>query len=761
MARRHLPARNSLLLAAGLAFFAGCRLGSAVEAGFWLWLLVGLGVLLGALLHLQRRSLLPAVLVCCCALGLLRVMPALYPAMPAEGSYAITGSVYGEGRLRSDNRITFTLTDIRLDGVPVSGRAYCSVHYDDEVGPPTIFDGAQLAMTGRVYHPDGKSGEHRFDFRQWMLRSGMQFGIAVSREVTVENTPETAPVKDWAYRAKGVFRSLLTRTMGEGADLAMALLFSDREGVEEQEMEAFRRLGIAHVLSVSGLHVGVLGSVIYGLMDRLRLGKWKWFALAAFLAVYCLLTGFSASSTRAAVMLLLSNGAALFQRPRNSLNNLGAALLMVLAIWPMQAFSAGLVLSVSAVLGILLIKPALEERVKRWLPSPLLFSLAAQLGVLLPTVLYFVQLPLYGIVMNVAIVPAFSLLVPLELLALVTSPLPLVGSLVGKAVALLGDGLLWAIQLLNRLPGATVKVGRMDALWLLVAAVAMFALSQCVRAKAWKRLAAIAAAVVIAGGYTFATRPPATRLIQLAVGQADAALLFDRETTIAIDVGVDGSATLDYLTAEGRDIDVLYLTHLHIDHAGGVPYLLDSGVRIGQVVLPLHADGQRLDEEALTVLERLRQEGIPIAEMAAGEEHTYPTVTLRSHWPVAETIRTGQDANELPLVLSIEMDGYTILSASDLTGNYESYAAVDCHVLKAGHHGSADSTRDDFLDRVTPQLVLISCSSGSRSLPGEAMLERLAERGIDYLRTDEAGDVTLYVKKGQLMAAPYKGGIHR
>ena len=788
--QKTIPARNRLLLVAGFAFFGGCLLGQQVYSGLWMVWLLGIGIAVCAVLLAGKRNLSLGIAICFCTLGLMRVMPALYPQTPPPGPYEqITGRVAGEGRLRTDNRITFTLTDIALDGKPVSGRAYCSVYYHDEE-PPAVFDGAQVSMAGRIYRPDGQSGEARFDFRSWMLRKRMQFGISVSQGITVHNTPDTAPITDWAYRLKQTFRAALTRTMGEGADLAMALLFSDREGVEEQEYQAFSRLGIAHVMSVSGLHVGIIGTAVYWVLEKLRLGRSKWFLLAAFLVVYCALTGFSAASTRAAVMLLLGYAASAFLRPRDVLNHLGAAVLVVLLIQPMQAFSTGLMLSVSALLGIYLIKPPLMGLVERVLPRPeknpamyrgfswktvryfihrraywlmnaLMFSLSGQLGVLLPTAAYYHQIPVYGVFINALVVPIISLLVPLDLLALVLSPVPYLGGAIGWLAAQLGNTVLWAVQLLNRLPMATLRVGRVASIWLLVALVAAVAVSWAVRVKAWRRLGAVVLSVLVAVAGLWLSAPPPTRYLQLAVGQADAALLIDRDQTIAIDVGVDGSATLDYLMDTGRDIDALYLTHLHIDHAGGVPYLLENGISIGQVYLPVNAALQRLDEDALSVLDVIQQAGIPIREIAAGNVHTYPTVTIRSLWPDAGTLRTGQDANDLPMVLAIEMDGYTILNTSDLTGHYENYAAVACDVLKAAHHGSSDSTGDAFLDVAAPQLALISCSSGSKSLPGWEMLQRLQQRNIPYLRTDESGDITIYVKHGQLMAAPYKGGGNR
>ena len=113
---------------------------------------------------------------------------------------------------------------------------------------------------------------------------------------------------------------------------------------------------------------------------------------------------------------------------------------------------------------------------------------------------------------------------------------------------------------------------------------------------------------------------------------------------------------------------------------------------------------------------------------------------------------------------NIWVDGAVILNTSDLTGSYERYAAAPCDVLKVAHHGSRDSSGEEFLAFVSPKLALISCSSTSRSLPGAETLERLAAQNIPVLRTDQSGDVTLFVENGRLQVRPYRlrslpGGI--
>ena len=288
--------RNGILLVVSLSFLAGCLSALRLTGGLWLWGLAGLSLLMGWLLRRLGAGAGIALAFCFFALGALRFQSAYFTPQPDPGTYEITGYVYGGASERPDQRVAFVLGDVALDGAPASGMAYCTLHYDDV--PPVLFDGAQVRFEGRVYLPDGKSGEPHMDFALWMRQSGQSFGIAAYQGIAVLNGEADAPVRDAAYRVRQSFTRALERVMGEEARVAVALLLGERDGLSQQEREAFETLGVAHVMSVSGLHVGLLGGLLLGLMRRLRVRRvLRLPALAVFLAGYCALTGFSAAST--------------------------------------------------------------------------------------------------------------------------------------------------------------------------------------------------------------------------------------------------------------------------------------------------------------------------------------------------------------------------------------------------------------------------------------------------------------------------------
>lgn len=770
--------RNHILLVVALSFLLGTLSLFHLTAGMWLWAVFALGILGGVLLKRAGRSAGAALFLCCFALGALYANAAFETAAPQPGSYRIEATVHGGATPRSDSRVSFVLTDLTLDGVPASGKAYCTLHYDGT--PPELFDGARVALDGRAYSPGGKTGAPHFDFRLWMRQQGLDFCIAAYQGVEVLNTPESAPVSDWAFRVREGCRHALERVMGAESRVAMALLLSERGGLSDEEYAGFQTLGIAHIMSVSGLHVALLGGLALRLLERLRMSRRaQLLCLLPFLAFYCGVTGFSAAANRAAVTLLLSLLAHLWLRKPDRVILLSAALLAVLLLNPLHAHSAGFVLSFSAMIGITLYAQPLEAwldrlwpsvtdgrpktrlrrlagRLQRGVKSTFVVSATAQLGVALPTAYYFYQLPLYGLAINMLIVPYASvLLVPLYALCLPLSFVPVLGRAAGLAASTATRALLWMVQLLSALPHAAVRVAAPPLVLAVGLGLALVLLSRRMPGPLRRRALAAVLVVCVACFGAWAQRPAELRYIQLSVGQADSALLLDGNKTVLIDTGVDGSAALDYLLHENRDVDALILTHLHTDHAGGVQALLESGVRIHQVYLPVRAETQRIDPSMAEMLALLQAQNIPVTALACGDKLRYNKAGIEVLWPERETVRPGQDANHYSLVLSIDLDGYLLLQTSDLTGAYETYAAAPADVLKVAHHGSAASTGDAFLDFVSPAAALLTVSSGSRHHPSPATLERLEERGIDVLRTDECGDITLSVQDGRLIITPY------
>ena len=726
--------RNSLaavLPVAAAALAAGILLGRVADTALWGALALAAAAA-GALLSAGRlRSV--CVVLAVAAFGCAYGFAAYHPTVPVEGDYVITGIVSDEIRVR-DQQISTRLTSVTLNGEPAPTNAYWSF-YDDEV-PADLAPGQQIAMTARVYAPGGAANPGGFDFREYLLGEGIVYGVYGADELTVTDAPRFT-LQGTAAAIRHALVEALLDSMGDRAGgYASAMLLGTKAFVPEDELEAFSQLGIAHVLAVSGFHVGVLAALA-GLLTR-PLGKRAGAAVTTVIVVcYCLLTGAHAPVIRAAVLLGFATWGRMRSRQINGLWTLCGAFIVTLLINPTQLTSAGFQLSYSAVLGIATLAPRLQRRYqpdRRWaarLWKALSVSLSAQLGVMLPQLYWYHELPLAGLALNLALIPFASALIAVYWLALL---LPFLGGLAG----LLTEAMLHVI-------GWLAKSG-VDALWtgqanLFTAAgwCAVLASASVLLALKGRQRTVFCLVGLVMMALSLAPVPyRGAEYIQLSVGAADAAVLRNDDTVVVIDAGEDGRDLATYLHQRRLSVDTLIVSHLHSDHVGGVAALMDEGIPVGVCCLPFGAESADVAPDMLALIERLRAAGTEIRHIARGDSISLPDGAITVLWPERDRVRAHQDGNKYSMAARIEIMGTSILTMGDLTGTHELYAAAPAYLLKVAHHGDQASTGEAFLRMVGPQAVIVSNGRSGFDAPTR---ERLG--GLPVYSTNEMGAVTV------------------
>ena len=709
-----------LVPAAAVALAAGILLGRTAQA--WLPLLIMLPCAAGACLLLRGRGRLAAIQVLVLAVGSMLGYMAYHPSLPEEGYYSVSGVVAEKLRLREDGQVRTMLRAVSLDGEPLHAGAYWSFYLrEGERLPEGLVPGCRVTLTAKVYHPLAAENPGGYNFKEYLLQKGAIIGVYGCSELLTEGSWHPLGL---AARWRNVLTQRLVAVMGEEAGgYAATMLLGTQYLVPSEDREAFNRLGIAHILSVSGFHVGVLAGMLTKLLRRLHLSrKFRFGCTAVLLVLYCLLTGMNAPVIRAAFLFLLYEFGALKHRQRSSLHLLSASWIIQLLISPAQLTSLSFQLTYGAMLGLTLVAPWLEAQWstckcgRQW--KLLCAALGAQAGILLPELYWFQELPLLGALLNIVVMGAATVLMLLCWATLFALCIPALAVPLGQLTAALLNGMLILIRWLGGMEGITLWTCRADLLTALGWLLLMLSASWWWRGK--RRWLALVTSLMMIAVSVCPWPNTGTSYIQLSVGDGDAALLRDGEFSLAVDTGEDVKALAEYLHQRRISLDALVLTHLHSDHAGGVHALLEERIPVETCYLPWGAQQAMVDEEMLWLLDALEARGTRMVYLGRGDVIDLPSGSITVLWQETGKLRPGQDANASSMAMLAKVKGSTMLLTGDLAGAYEMYAAMPADLLKIAHHGSKSSTSQAFLEQVAPKLLILSCGDDGKSASMEA-----------------------------------------
>lgn len=746
------PAYPWLLPLSALALALGILIGR--EAASLLPGLIALCCAVPAAFMLQNRSRLIAMLACVVSLGCVLGHAAFHPTLPPEGNYRIEGVITDDIHLREDGQVRTVLRSVRLNGESVPAGAYWTYYLAEGEAPPAgLIPGMQISFLAEVYHPQEAVNPGDFNFREYLLQQDVRIGVYGCEELTLR--PAGFHLQGMAAALRHRITRQLQSVMGqEAGSYAAALVAGARTNLPDEDKDAFNRLGISHILSVSGFHVGVLAALLRLLLRPFHFSRRrKWFLTGGVLGAYCLLTGLHPPVVRAVLLYLLWGVGALVHRPRVGLHLLAAAWCLLLIASPAQLVSGSFLLSFGAMLGLTVVFPWLKSRRtfrRRWLQrayEAVCASTAAQLGVLLPQLFIFHEVPLLGLLINPLVIGLSGTIISLCWLVTFLLPLPPLAWLAGQAAALVLSPLLEGVRVLGSMQHTVLWTGQANWLTLLGWALLVFSLSY------WlfkRRVLACAAGVLVMALSLIPLPPTNPQYIQFSAGNADAALLRDGHRTVVIDTGEDGLALAAYLHEKRLTVDDLILTHLHSDHAGGLAALMEEGIPVKRLYLPDGATAAAIDPGMPLLVEQLQTQGTEVITLARGDEIPLPHGSITVLWPEKGKTRPGKDANESCLVLLIDMMGTSLLHTSDLSGTYEGYAACPADLLKVAHHGSEDSTSAAFLAVVQPKALLLSSGDAER---GELIRARIP---LPVYHTAEHGALVVAFTPGGFTVTPYQ-----
>jgi competence protein ComEC len=637
---------------------------------------------------------------------------------------------------------------------------------NDGESPPDLRAGQRWRMAVRLHRPHGNANPDGFDFEAWMLERGVR---AVGY---VRAQPAPHLIEPFVWRAgyllermREAARKHLLEALGDRpyAGVIVALAIGDQQAIAPDQWQVFTRTGVNHLMSISGLHITMVASMVLLLVARLwRSSETLVLKLPAIRAAtvcglfvalaYAALSGFAVPAQRTVYMLAVVAVALWSGWTASSTAILAAAAALVVVLDPMAVIAPGFWLSFGAVAVILL---AGGSRIGRqgWLRAWAQTQWAVTLALVPLLVAMFQQVSLVSPIANAFAIPLVSLIV--VPLALAASVIPL--DWVAHAAHLVMAFCMLLLRALSDLPDAvwqqhapaawTVPMALAGALWMLlpkgfparwVGAMSLLPLFLSLPEKLSQRELRVAVLDVGQG-------------LAVVLRTREHALLYDTGPAFSDQIDAGGRIVVPYLRAAGVSrLDGMIVSHDDSDHSGGALSILQA--------MPVEWLASSLPQD-----HAIRMAAPRSRLCSAGERWVWDGVSFEFLHPQAREYNEADTKdNDRSCVLRVVSPYGSVFVPGDIEKRSEfrllqSPGILRADLLIAPHHGSRTSSTPEFVAAVRPGLTVFSAGYRNRfGHPHPAVVARYRQSGSRLLRTDLSGALLIGISPAGVEARSWR-----
>ena len=608
-----------------------------------------------------------------------------------------------------------------------------------------------------------------FNARQYYACDHMYY--SVKKGEVLKKGKEGNAYQTLLLRIREHLNGVLEGAAGEAAPVFAAMVLGEKGELPKETKMLYQMAGIIHILAISGLHISLLGVGLYELLKKTGLGIWS----AGFLSLtvmifYGEMTGGSVSAMRAVSMFLIATGAKILGRIYDMMTALSVSAMILLLESPAYLYNTGFLLSFGAVLGVGAVLPVFLKfsGIKNKILKSLMGSVCVQLTTL-PVMLWFYgEVSIIGIFFNLLVLPTVGIVlisgVFTALIGCISPGLAVCVSLPGRLVLFAYDKLCClgtSLPFCTWTPGQP-KIWQAVIYYILLFSVtgaAGFLIKKEVKNRRKLYLAKSGFVVSLAAAlFVLSQRDRQHMEITcLDIGQGDAiAAQLPTGEVFLVDGGSSNKKNigqyqiLPFLKNQGISyVDAVFISHTDEDHISGVREILEYmekgliSLKIGNLILP----GISEKPEAWRELEALAKKvGIQVMTANRGDDFRIGDGRISVLSP--EKGASGEDVNEDAVVFLLSYKNFRGLFTGDVGEETEKKllsVLSDVDFLKVGHHGSGYSSTQAFLDKIKPEVSVISCSeSNTYGHPSPETIKRLEKSGSRVEYTMKSGAVTVF-----------------
>lgn len=616
------------------------------------------------------------------------------------------------------------------------------IRYYEELEKPWALLRNRIKFDAELTVPSAARNPHCFDYRRYLLSEGIMY-TGTARSFLTEEREYSLYERYIRYLEKQKIR-FCELLGGRLRGTVMGVVFGDTSYLSEDVYEAFRRNGTAHILAVSGLHIGIFYAAFKKINGRRR-NIFGFIIFTFMLLSYGSLASWRPSVIRATVMIIMSLAARIFCLRYDRLTAVAFIAVILIAVNPYTVYSMAFQMSFLAVISIDIFTKILPPGI----PETVSTTLAVNFALILYQTYVFNYISPVSLILNIPVIFISGFFVPLAVACFISYCLFGITAVFMPTLTLLSD-ILIKINEISYCGGKT-SVDAVSPPAFFVVFLSLTAFSLCSETFEIYRLRGEKKKIVLGLIFIIAVSSAAgifsynsishDDMVFIDVGQGSATHIRNGGFNILIDGGGSyryniGKNTLkQYLLKNGEaKVDLALATHKDMDHYKGLRELADC------------FNVRKLLDEAIMGDEYIVSGNLRI-------------VTL---WP-KDKADALEDENDNSSVFMITHKGVRTMITGDLGAEgelkmIEHYRksgreeVLDADILNVGHHGSKNSTSEELLDVVSPEICIIQVGKNNYGHPSQEVLDRIRERGIAVFRNDECGAIGVRLKNGGIEA---------
>lgn len=635
--------------------------------------------------------------------------------------------------------------------------------------------GDKIKINTQIKEPEIQRNEGGFNYKQY-LKTKKIYAIA---DVNKINLMKENNVNFIDKFTNVISRSISKRTSEllkeDEASILTAMLIGNKDSLNENIKEDFRKSSLSHILAISGMHVSYIIMGITFIINKTKVNKKiSKIITILFLIFFIILTGKTPSVQRACIMSIYMILGNLLYKKTNILSSISISMIFILLENPYSILDIGLQLSYAGILGIVIIYPILNKyksskiikiKIIDKIIDIILVTLSANI-VLFPIILFhFNTISTTFLLSNLLVSPIIGIIIFLGFFTIIISyTFPFMIAIFSNALQFALTILLKIANLIGNIPFSRIYLPTPKIYMIIIYYLTLFIIlkyKKIINKKIIKKIIAILLVFSILINIVILKIPKNLEIYFIDVGQGDSTLIITpNKKKILIDGGgasenstydVGKNILLPYLLDKQIiNIDYIIFSHFDSDHSQGLAYTIQE-LKVNNVIIGKQFEMSKNYEEFIKIV---KGKNIKVYTVTAGQKiNIEKDLYFDILWPDSTNVISDNVLNNNSLVCKLEYKNFSMLFTGDIEEKAEramlekyknDLRILKTTILKVAHHGSKTSSSKEFLKAIKPKIALIGVGKDNKfGHPNNIVLKNLEGLNCKIYRTDENGEIKI------------------